>query len=726
MLLNRAYYFLKPLIPWPVRIMLRQKLAANRRATNRGVWPIDEAAGIAPPAWPGWPNGKQFALVLTHDVEGTKGLRRIDRLMALEERLGFRSSFNLVPEGEYEVSDELIRMIHRSGFEVGVHGLEHDGKLYSSKAAFALKADKINSYLKRWGAQGFRSPLMQHRLGWLHRVHAEYDSSTFDTDPFEPESDGLKTIFPFWVPGPDGTGFVELPYTLVQDFNLFKVLAEKSIGIWKRKLDWIVERGGMALLNTHPDYMCFDRTRKERDEFPVALYEEFLVYVREKYADRCWAALPREVNQYYRESLPVGARNTRSRICMLAHTGYENDNRVRRYAESLAARGDMVDVVALRSPARGRTYELNGVSVHGIQHRPHNETGKWSYARQLFRFFCASFAFVGRRHYRVKYDVIHVHNVPDFLVFAALYPKWTGAKVILDIHDIVPELFAGKFNSSPNNGYITLLKIVERMSASFSDHVIVSNHIWQERLIDRSVGSDKCSVLLNHVDPAVFYRRERTRADEKIILLFPGSFQAHQGLDVAIRALGRLKDRVPNCELHFYGGGGGREAQRHLEALASRLNLNGRVRFCGMVSLDQIPQVMADADIGVVPKRADSFGNEAYSTKIMEFMSQGIPVVASRTAIDSYYFSDETVCFFESGDDQALAEALLKVIDDAELRERLSQNGLRYAARNNWDSKEAEYLSLVDSLCTEKFEFVGSAESGPEVSLEPRVWRRRG
>ena len=151
------------------------------------------------------------------------------------------------------------------------------------------------------------------------------------------------------------------------------------------------------------------------------------------------------------------------------------------------------------------------------------------------------------------------------------------------------------------------------------------------------------------------------------------------------------------------------------------LGLNGRVRFCGGVPLDQIPQVMADADIGVVPKRADTFGNEAYSTKIMEFMSQGIPVVASRTAIDTYYFSDETVCFFNSGDDQAMAEALLKVITDPDLRESLSKNGLDYATRNNWNSKKAEYLSLVDSLCAEKFQFADPAKSDPAVPLETRV-----
>ena len=673
MLLNRPYYFLKPLLPWPVRITLRRIWAARRRAASRAVWPIDEAAGCTPPGWPGWPNRKQFAFVLTHDVEGMKGFQRIERLMRLEQRLGFRSSFNLVPEEEYHVSDELIRMLDRSGFEVGVHGLEHDGKLYGSKAGFKLKARRINSYLERWKAVGFRSPLMQHRLGWLHRLKVDYDCSTFDTDPFEPEPDGVRTIFPFWVPGPDGTGFVELPYTLVQDFTLFVVLREKNINVWKEKLDWIAQRGGMALLNTHPDYMCFDGHKSEQDEFPLALYEEFLTYARDKYHDVLWPALPRDVNEYYRHSVPQDTRNTRSRICMLAHTNYVSDNRVRRYAESLAARGDMVEVIALRSSSRASIYELKGVKVYEIQQRDHDQSGKWSYAWQVLRFLGSSFVFLSRRHHKIKYDLVHVHNIPDFLVFAALYPRFTGTRIILDIHDVVPELFEGKFNAKPDSAYIRAIKIAERLSAAFSDHVIIANHLWQKRLIERSVSGDKCSVLLNHVDPTVFSRRERTRSDQKVILLFPGSFQPHQGLDVAIRALSRLKDRVPNCELHLYGGGGGRDSVTNLEKLASDLGLNGRVRFCGVVPLDRIPGVMANADIGVVPKRADTFGNEAYSTKIMEFMSQGIPVVASRTAIDTYYFGDETVCFFKSGDDHAMADALLKVITDADLRESLSK-----------------------------------------------------
>ena len=282
MLINRTYYFLKPIMPWQLRLALRRWRAKRRRRAFADVWPIDSKAGHAPLGWPGWPDGKRFALVLTHDVEGNRGVSRVQQLMNLELKHGFHSCFNFVPEGEYRVSDALRETLNHAGFEVGIHGLEHDGKLYSSQATFAAKASRIREYREQWSASGFRSPLMQHKLGWLHALGVEYDASTFDTDPFEPEPDGMGTVFPFWVPGPDGGGYVELPYTLVQDFNLFEVLREQNIDIWKRKIDWIVAHGGMVLLNTHPDYMCFNG-KPGRDEFPVSRYEELLRYVREKY-----------------------------------------------------------------------------------------------------------------------------------------------------------------------------------------------------------------------------------------------------------------------------------------------------------------------------------------------------------------------------------------------------------------------------------------------------------
>lgn len=704
LLLNKAYYLIKPLLPWRLRLALRRQRADRVRRRSADVWPIDPKAGTTPPNWPGWPNGKRFAFVLTHDVESSKGLSRVERLAQLEIKAGFRSCFNFVPEGEYRMPNGIRHFLNHAGFEVGIHGLEHDGKLYSSPQQFVAKKQRIRAYMSHWQACGFRSPLMQHRLGWLHGLACEYDSSTFDTDPFEPEPDGLGTIFPFWVSDPSGGGgYTELPYTLVQDFSLFIVLGEKDTSIWRDKVDWIAENGGMVLLNAHPDYMCFGG-EQGRDEYPASLYEDFLRYVREKYEGQYWTALPREVARHYSTSVPVSSRNSRRRICMLAYTFYEFDNRVRRYAETLAKRGDHVDVIALSSSYFQRPIEeINGVTVYRIQHREYNEASKWSYAKRFLRFLINSSRFLSRLYERHRYDVIHIHNMPDFLVFAAWYPKMMGAKLILDVHDIVPELFKNKFKTRLSSAYVWALKSVERMSAKFVDHVIVSNDLWRSTLVDRSVPEGKCSVCLNHVDVSIFYRRQRTRQDDKFVILFPGSLQWHQGLDIAIRAFSQFKKEVPNAEFHIYSGGG-EDQKKGLLALAEALGVGDSVKSMGGVRLDEMPEVIANADLGVVPKRADSFGNEAYSTKIMEFMSQGIPVVVSRTKIDSYYYQEGTVHFFESGNSDDMARAMLEVVKNKDLRETLQIRGYKYSQENSWDRKKQEYLHLIDFLSTERFD----------------------
>jgi hypothetical protein len=202
MFLNRLYYQVKPFLPWRLRLAGRRARAMALRERSADVWPINPAASTMPEGWPGWPEDKKFALVFTHDVEGTRGLERCRALADFEMSLGVRSSFNFVPEGEYQVSDQLRTYLDNHGFEVGVHDLHHDGKLYWSRSAFKRNAQSINKHLKSWAAVGFRSGFMHHNLEWIHDLEVLYDSSTFDTDPFEPQPDGVNTIFPFWVPRP--------------------------------------------------------------------------------------------------------------------------------------------------------------------------------------------------------------------------------------------------------------------------------------------------------------------------------------------------------------------------------------------------------------------------------------------------------------------------------------------------------------------------------------------
>ena len=297
---KRLFYTLKPIIPRWLQIGVRRKLVDVQRPRMTGRWPIDERAGKQPEGWTGWPNQKRFACVLLHDVDTIIGHDKCHQVMQLEEAKGFRSLFSFVPE-RYAVSPELRKELVKRGFEVGVHGLKHDGKLFLSRERFHQYAIRINHYLQEWRSVGFVSPSMHHNLEWMHELNIEYDTSTFDTDPFEPEPDGAATIFPFVVHGHQGQrGYVELPYTLPQDFTLFILMKEKSIDIWKRKLDWIAERGGMALVITHPDYMNGEHRKHGPEEYPMRFYAELLDYVKSRYEGQYWNPLPKEIARFWK------------------------------------------------------------------------------------------------------------------------------------------------------------------------------------------------------------------------------------------------------------------------------------------------------------------------------------------------------------------------------------------------------------------------------------------
>ena len=300
MLRNRIFYTFKPLIPRRLQISIRRKNAAYKREKYASTWPIDPSAGEPPEGWQGWPDGKQFALVLSHDVDTKNGHDKVLKLAELEEKLGFRSSFNFVPE-RYKSSVSVHEKLRSRGFEIGLHGLKHDGKLFTSPKIFDKRATEINRYLKLWNISGFTAPSMHHNLAWMHSLKITHSTSTFDTDPFEPQPDGVGTIFPFLVSDAGKqNGFFELPYTLPQDFTLFVLLQQKDIDIWKKKLDWIAEKGGMVLLNTHSDYMNFEGGPCKNDQYPASYYIDFLQYIKSEYLDEYWSPLPSEMAKFWR------------------------------------------------------------------------------------------------------------------------------------------------------------------------------------------------------------------------------------------------------------------------------------------------------------------------------------------------------------------------------------------------------------------------------------------
>lgn len=508
MLLRRLYYFTKPYVPWRARLALRRMRARRILKECAGYWPIQESAAQKPGGWPGWPKGKRFAFVLTHNVESRRGLERVEQLAEIEIQLGFRSSFNFVPEGSYQVPADLRSWLANRGFEVGVHDLNHDGKLYSSRKEYERKAERINDYLKNWNAGGFRSAFMLSELEWLHDLDVEYDASTFDTDPFEPQPEGVATIFPFWMPATNGNGhsaaggarkgYVELPYTLAQDSTLFLVLGEQNADVRQRKLDWIAAQGGMALVNIHPDYIDFEGGCGDSRKYPVNRVREFLDYVNKQHGSEAWNVTPRELAAWYRGTREAGAEPGRApcvtqpcrahgqplagkRAAVLLYSYYPADPRPRRAAEALVEAGMSVELLCLRDKDEAGEEVINGVNVSRLPLQKRRES-KVAYLLQYGKFLISCFWFLARRGWRGSYDLVHVHNMPDALVFSALVPKLRGTPVILDLHDPMPELMMSIYRLRADHWLVRLLRRLERMEHPLCQSRAYSQHQFQKPL----------------------------------------------------------------------------------------------------------------------------------------------------------------------------------------------------------------------------------------------------
>lgn len=384
---------------------------------------------------------------------------------------------------------------------------------------------------------------------------------------------------------------------------------------------------------------------------------------------------------------------------MLAYAFYESDTRILQYATALAERGDEVDVIALQRPGSASHEKLNGVNVFRVQPRTVNEKGIFAYATRILRFLVRSALVLRREHKNRPYDLIHVHNVPDFLVFAAFFPKIKGVPVILDIHDLLPEFFASKFKFAKSFLFKRLVQI-ERLSAKFADHVIVANHIWCERFIARSSSSEKCSVVRNHPDLDLFVAEKKDQSTKHTFLItYPGSLNWHQGLDLAVRAFARVSRQMPEAQFHIYGEG---PEKNSLITLAAKLGVQHQVLFHDFLPSREVAKVMAGTDLAVEPKRATSqFGNEAASTKILEFMALGVPIVASRTAVHAYYYDDTIIRYYDNDDESQLSNAILEMRNNPEQRREFSQRALEYAAQNTWQARKNEYLELVDRVVSQ-------------------------
>lgn len=381
------------------------------------------------------------------------------------------------------------------------------------------------------------------------------------------------------------------------------------------------------------------------------------------------------------------------RVCMLGYTFFELDSRVRQYARALVERGDEVDFIGLRKEGQAVENTVEGVRIYRIQGREYNEKGRVSYLFKLLRFLASSSLLLSRNHLHKRYDLIHIHSVPDFLVFAAWWPRLTGAKVVLDIHDVVPEFYATKFNAPPGSLAFQSLLLLEKVCAAFANHVIIANDVWRDKLMSRALRGSKCTTILNYPLRVVPQAPKRERTNSKFTILYPGSLNHHQGVDVAVQAFALVKNSIPEAQFRIYGEGAEFE---NIGRLIRELGLEKDVFLQPYVSHEEILRIMENADLGVDPKRTDGFANEAFGGKIFEFMALGVPVVASSTRTNKHYFTDSVVRFCRGGDAQDLARSIVALHEDREATDRLTQNASAFIRRYQWDAQKSIYLDLVD------------------------------
>jgi hypothetical protein len=305
LLLHTFYYLLRPVLPLAIRKWLQRLVFRRRRTCMFPAWPIDcsvedifeqlmaltlHASGVReiPFIW-FWPDGKDSALMMTHDVEGQKGADHCDFLMDLDDSYGIKAAFQLIPEGAYKGFDGLVSQIRARGFELNIHDLDHDGRLYKQKGLFEKRASKINKYGRHYGVEGFRSGSMHRNQEWFDMLDFQYDMSVPTVSHLEPQNGGCCTVTPYFV-----DDVLELPLTTIQDHGMFYILLDRSIDLWKQQIEMILAHHGLISFIVHPDYI----TRPAECE----QYRELLEYIQSLRRTRSiWAALPGEINRWWRE-----------------------------------------------------------------------------------------------------------------------------------------------------------------------------------------------------------------------------------------------------------------------------------------------------------------------------------------------------------------------------------------------------------------------------------------
>lgn len=381
---------------------------------------------------------------------------------------------------------------------------------------------------------------------------------------------------------------------------------------------------------------------------------------------------------------------------MVAYTYYESDPRVIREAEAAVDGGFEVDFLTLRRAGTSPTEVVRGVRVIRLNQARYRGGRRFRYLLEYMKFFLRCFVKTTGLFFKRHYGVIHVNNMPDFLVFSTIIPRLFGAKVILDIHDPMPNTFASKFEGREDGFYYRVLLWQERLSAAYCNRVItVHDPVKDGILIKHGLPPDSIEVIANFADDELFQLRKSFSIDGKIRFVFHGTILERSGLRMLITALAQVrhKDRI---SVRIIGEG---DFSETLRGMIQSLKLEHMVEFDNRsYPVHSIPQRIADCHVGLVPLEISSVTNYAVPLKLLEYISLGLPVVTVRNNAISYYFSEEDCIFFEWNDPRSLSAVLDRIAENPEILTRYRERSVALRGRFSWTGEKRKYVALLRQL----------------------------
>ncbi|HEX6034262.1 MAG TPA: glycosyltransferase family 4 protein [Anaerolineales bacterium] len=386
---------------------------------------------------------------------------------------------------------------------------------------------------------------------------------------------------------------------------------------------------------------------------------------------------------------------------MVVHSHYPiGEPRVERQAKALIQRGYHVDVICLRNEHEKPFEQVDGVEIFRLPVKRHRGVGPAVQMIEYLVFFILAFFRLSLLYLQRRYDSVQIHNLPDFLVFAALIPKLGGARILLDLHDLMPEFFASSFKTGMKSGAVRLLLIQEKLSCRFADHVITVTELWRKSLIQRGVAAEKVSVVMNVADDAIFRRTMLADSEKKpagsFNLIYHGTLAHRYGIDLLIEALAMLRSQIPGIHLVIHGRG---EFIEELRRQAKELNVESLITFSTQyLPMTDVPRLIQEADLGIVPYRRDIFTDGILPTKLMEYVALGVPVLAADTPIIRQYFSETMVQYFQPGDSNDLARNILWLYQHRDRLAMLAQNADQFNQQYSWNRIADSYAETLNRL----------------------------